>query len=59
MNRERPDLSDAVLLALTLLLFLLASTMSYEDEVAEAEHYCERVGLCVWPDFNPEVNCEE
>jgi len=25
----------------------------------EAEHYCELVRSGTWPDFNPEVNCEE
>jgi len=48
-----------VVIALVVLMFLLVGTASYEDEVVEAEHYCELVRSGTWPDFNPEVNCEE
>jgi len=59
MSDSRVELSDAVVIALVVLMFLLVGTASYEDEVVEAEHYCELVRSGTWPDFYPEVNCEE
>lgn len=31
--------------------YLLASNMSYEDDLAEFERYCEMVDAGHWPDF--------
>lgn len=32
--------------------FILVSSMSYEDEVAEAKKYCDMVEKGLWPDYN-------
>jgi len=47
------------------LIFLLAagyvyvSNGSYSDEIAAQNHYCEMVKQKAWPDFSPEINCED
>ena len=47
-----------IILAATI-LFLTASSLDYEDAVADAQFYCEQVQSKSWPDFKPETNCEE
>lgn len=56
---SRPNLSDLVLIAAVLFLFVVSSTMSFEDEVQRLENYCEMVNDSSWPPYNPNMNCEE
>lgn len=53
------DLAEAVLLATLALVFVTTGTLDYEDEVAGAEFYCEQVRDNYWPDYNPDIHCEE
>jgi hypothetical protein len=50
---------EALTVLLATILFLTASSLDYEDAVADAQFYCEQVKAKSWPDFKPETNCEE
>ena len=53
------SLDEAVLLAFACLLFVFVSSLSYEDEVADTNFYCEQVSANKWPDYKPENNCSK
>ena len=40
------------IVAALLLLIGLVGTMGYQDEIAEANAYCQNVAEGVWPDYN-------
>ena len=48
-----------ILFALVACGYLWVSNGSYSDEIAAQEHYCDMVRQQVWPDFSPEINCED
>ena len=49
-----------LMFVLLLLLALgIVGADEYQQEIADARHYCEMVGSGVWPHFNTNVNCEE
>jgi len=50
---------EALIVLAATVLFLTASSLDYEDAVADAQFYCEQVKSKSWPDFKPETNCEE
>ena len=40
--------------------YLWISNGSYSDEIAAQEHYCDMVVKHkAWPNFSPEINCED
>jgi len=49
----------ALFIALIILALGITGNGDYEDELARASHYCELVNNKIWPDFKPDINCEE
>lgn len=49
--KGRSSLVDLVMAGFILIVLVIGSSFSYEDEVAEAEHYREMVCDGHWPDF--------
>jgi hypothetical protein len=41
-----------------LVAFIVASSLSYEDELAEQNHYCKMVEAGHWPNYK-KVDCNE
>lgn len=41
------------------LAYLWVSNGSYHDEIAAQNHYCDMVRQQAWPEFSPEINCED
>jgi len=39
--------------------YIYVSNGSYSDEIAAQKHYCDMVRQQVWPNFSPEINCED
>ena len=54
---ERAQVMLAIVFAV--IVFLYASSMDYEDAVSDMDVYCKQVSSNIWPDYNPEVDCEE
>jgi len=48
-----------VFIVLIVLALGIVGEDDYQQEIADARHYCEMVGSGVWPHFNTNVNCEE
>ena len=48
-----------VFIVLIVLALGIVGEDDYQQEIADARHYCEMVGSGVWPRFNNNVNCEE
>tara|TARA_A100001201_G_C4069167_1_gene195238 strand:- start:1060 stop:1224 length:165 start_codon:yes stop_codon:yes gene_type:complete len=52
------DLFNMVIAATLLLLALgIVGEDEYQQEIAEARHYCEMVGSGLWPHFKTEITC--
>jgi hypothetical protein len=51
-------MKGAILAIVLLLIFGIVSQMSYEDELAMQQEYCENVFNGVWPPY-ANINCEE
>ena len=49
--KGRSSLVDLVMAGFILIILIISSSLSYEDEVAEAEHYRGMVCDGHWPDF--------
>ena len=49
--KGRSSLVDFVMAGFILVILIISSSLSYEDEVAEADHYREMVCDGHWPDF--------
>jgi len=49
----------AFFIALIILALGITGNGDYEDELARRDHYCQLVRSNVWPDYNPEIDCEE
>ena len=49
----------ALFIALIILALGITGNGDYEAELARGDHYCQLVRSNVWPDFNPEIDCEE
>lgn len=48
-----------VFIVLIVLALGIVGEGDYQQEIADARHYCEMVGSGVWPHFNKNINCEE
>jgi hypothetical protein len=48
-----------ILFALVACGYLWVSNGSYSDEIAAQNRYCNMVKQQAWPDFSPEINCED
>ena len=62
MNRydwSESCLADAVLIAAILLVFVIAGTLSYEDEVARSNNYSQQVECKVEQPTKPNPNYQE
>jgi hypothetical protein len=49
----------ALFIVLIVLALGIVGEDDYQQEIADARHYCELVNNKVWPDFKPDINCEE
>ena len=54
---ERAQEVLAIVFAVIAVLYV--SSMDYEDAVSDMDVYCKQVSSNIWPDYNPEVDCEE
>ena len=50
---------EILAIVFAVIVFLYASSMDYEDAVSDMDVYCIEVSSNIWPDYNPEVDCEE
>ena len=48
-----------VFIVLIVLALGIVGEDDYQQEIADARHYCEMVGSGVWPHYNTNVNCKE
>jgi hypothetical protein len=48
-----------VFIVLIVLALGIVGEDDYQQEIADARHYCEMVESGVWPHFNTNVNCKE
>jgi len=48
---------NRVMAACAGIAFVVASSMSYNDEVAAQEHYCSMVASGAWPAYNADIDC--
>ena len=49
--KERSSLVDLVMAGFILVVLIISSSLTYQDEVAEAERYRDMVCGGHWPDF--------
>lgn len=62
MSNERVKVWGRIAIVTALLLLIgIVGNMDYQDEVAEANTYCQNVAEGVWPDYNGTYDrwCEE
>ena len=50
---------EVVAIIVAVCAFLYASSMDYEDAVSDRDVYCKQVSSNIWPDYKPEIDCEE